>query len=459
MTYDDAGRKTGMTDPDKGTSGYRYNALGKLTCRQSAAGHFTVMRRDGLGRTIARKDYRAHTGAGCAKLTAARAASLEADAAWRYDSAANGLGQLGETTDAKSGYRRTLGYDAYGRLSTAATVPGTDNGTHYEKTTHDAYGRVFQVFDASRTSADYTRNGVRHVYNANGYLAQLRDAVGTEDDQGMFAPRKIYRTVTAMGARGNVTTDRLGNGVVRSHRFDTRTGRAREIRSSHTLAGTLQHLEYDWDVLGNLTNRERTRDGTTRTEEFCHDDLNRLTRSRLTSQASARTQALCTTDPGRLTGVDTVTYDAYGNIRSKSGVGTYAYGSDTGAPMDTTAGPHAVASVTQADSTRVTHSYDANGNNTSSSDGRTIAYTAFDKPSSIVKGGHTTAFAHGPDRARFKRTDTVTQGTGADATTRTTTTLYIGSVEKITRPNNVDADQAPYRRGGDRDHRLGRRRL
>ena len=437
MTYDDAGRKTGMTDPDKGTSGYRYNALGKLTCRQSAAGHFTVMRRDGLGRTIVRQDYRAHAGAGCAKLTAARAASLEADAAWRYDTAANGLGQLRETTDAKSGYRRTLAYDAFGRLSTVETAPGAGNAIHYEKTTYDAYGRTFQVFDASRTSADYTRNGVRHVHNANGYFAQLRDAVGAGDDRGTFASRRIYRTITAMDARGSVTAERLGNGVVRGHRFDTRTGRVRGIRSTHTMTGTPQHLEYDWDVLGNLTSRERTRDGTTRTEEFCHDDLNRLTRSRLTSQASARTQALCATDPGRLTGVDTVTYDAYGNIRSKSGVGTYAYGSDTGAPLDTTAGPHAVASVTQADNTQITYTYDANGNNTASSDGRAIAYTAFDKPSSIVKANHTTAFAYGPHRARFKRTDTVTQGTGADATTRTTTTLYIGSVEKITRPNNV----------------------
>ena len=75
--------------------------------------------------------------------------------------------------------------------------------------------------------------------------------------------------------------------------------------------------------------------------------------------------------------------------------------------------------------TTVSYSYDANGNNVASTDGRTIAYTAFDKPTSIVKGSHTTAFAYAPDRARFKRTDTDAQGT---------TTLYLGSVEKITRP-------------------------
>ena len=441
MTYDAVGNKTGMTDPDKGTSGYRYNALGELTCRQSAAGHFTVMRRDGLGRTIVRQDYRAHAGAGCAKLTAVRAASLEADAAWRYDTAANGLGQLGQTTDAQSGYRRTLAYDAYGRPSTAQTVPGAGNGTHHEKTTYDQYGRIFQVFDASRTTAEFTHSGVRHVYNANGYLARLQDAVGTEDDPGTFTSRKIYRTVTAMDARGNVTTDRLGNGVTRSHTFDTRTGRVRTIGSTHAMAGTLQALDYDWDTLGNLTSRERMGDGTTRTEEFCYDELNRLTRSRRTSRESDRSLDLCATGLGRLTGIDTVTYDGYGNIRTKSGVGTYAYGSDAGAPLDTTAGPHAVASVTKADNTQITYTYDANGNNTASSDGRRIAYTTFDKPSSIDKGSHATAFAYDPDRSRFKRTDTtaITEGTGDDATTTmlTTTTLYVGSVERITRPNSA----------------------
>ena len=97
--------------------------------------------------------------------------------------------------------------------------------------------------------------------------------------------------------------------------------------------------------------------------------------------------------------------------------------------------------MTTADDTAVTYTYDANGNNTASSDGRRIAYTTFDKPSSIDKDSHTTAFAYGPDRSQFKRTDTtaITQGTGDDTTTTmlTTTTLYVGSVERIARPNSA----------------------
>ena len=285
---------------------------------------------------------------------------------------------------------------------------------HHEKTTYDQYGRTFQVFDASRTSADFTHSGVRHVYNARGYSETLQDAAGTEDAQGNFTPGKVYRTVTAMDARGNVVRERLGNGVARSHRFDGETGRVLAIRSGLLTATDRQALAYTWDALGNL--KTRTRGTGAPVETFTYDGLNRLTGYALGAQ------------PARA-----VTYDGYGNIRTKTGTGTYAYGSDAGAAPSGTAGPHAVASVSRPASgggtTRVSYSYDANGNNVASTDGRTIAYTAFDKPTSIVKGSHTTAFAYAPDRARFQRTDTDAQGT--------TTTLYLGSVEKITRPGGL----------------------
>ena len=215
-----------------------------------------------------------------------------------------------------------------------------------------------------------------------------------------------------MDARGNVVRERLGNGVARSHRFDGETGRILAIRSGLLTATDRQALAYSWDALGNL--KTRTRGAVT--ETFAYDGLNRLTSYALGTQ------------PARA-----VTYDGYGNIRTKTGTGTYTYGSDAGAAPSLTAGPHAVASVSRPASgggaTTVSYSYDANGNNVASTDGRTIAYTAFDKPTSIVKGSHTTAFAYAPDRARFKRTDTDAQGT--------TTTLYLGSVEKITRPGGL----------------------
>ena len=90
----------------------------------------------------------------------------------------------------------------------------------------------------------------------------------------------------------------------------------------------------------------------------------------------------------------------------------------------------------------MTYSYDANGNvlterrTGATSDARTFTYNAFNKVAAIYKGTeqthtHETSFVYGPDRSRTKRTDKVVTGTG----TSTTTTLYLGNVEKISAPD------------------------
>ena len=62
---------------------------------------------------------------------------------------------------------------------------------------------------------------------------------------------------------------------------------------------------------------------------------------------------------------------------------------------------------------------------------RTLTYYTFNKVKRIVKGTHTTDFVYGPARSRTKRTDKVVTGSG----TSTTTTLYLGNVEKISAPD------------------------
>ena len=141
-------------------------------------------------------------------------------------------------------------------------------------------------------------------------------------------------------------------------------------------AGDLQEFDHQWDVLGSPKTRERESGAMGTVEAFRHDGLNRLRTHQVGSGGSGR--------------------------------------------------PHAVASVTRADNTRVTHAYDANGSNVSSRDGRTISYA------SIARDGHRSEFAHGPDRSRLKLVDTDGNGNG-DATT----SLYLGSVEKITHPDGT----------------------
>ena len=209
-----------------------------------------------------------------------------------------------------------------------------------------------------------------------------------------------------------MTGEKLGAGVLRSARtFDAKTGRIGSIRSTVGMSDvSARNSGYTWDVLGNLTTRTDTTgatgaDGTRDlTETFTYDTLNRLTSSRVGTGAK-----------------QTVTYDALGNITRKTGVGGYLYGLGS-------AGPHAASFAGDA-----TYTYDAAGNLTRENrDGtftRSLDYTPFNKVSRIVKGTHTVSFAYGPERARYKRTDT--------SGSNTTTTLYVGSVEKVTRSGSL----------------------
>ena len=114
--------------------------------------------------------------------------------------------------------------------------------------------------------------------------------------------------------------------------------------------------------------------------------------------------------------------------RNKSDVGTYTYGQAHLACSSGHAGPHALTEV--AGTKNATYCYDLNGNMVTG-DGRTITYSAFDKPTQIVKGTNTVSFTYGPDRARFKRVDVTATGT--------TTTHYVGgkAFEEIFKPGGT----------------------
>ena len=146
-----------------------------------------------------------------------------------------------------------------------------------------------------------------------------------------------------------------------------------------------------WDTADNLLSRQDLKQSLT--ETFDYDSLNRLTGS-----ARNGVQNL------------TLTYNAIGNILTKSDVGSYTY--------------HATKkrAVTQAGSTA--YGYDANGNMTSRG-GSSISYTSYNLPSLMNQGSNSSAVSYGAHRNRFKQVTT-----GADPTT----TIYVaGLLERVTR--------------------------
>ena len=113
-------------------------------------------------------------------------------------------------------------------------------------------------------------------------------------------------------------------------------------------------------------------------------------------------------------------------------MGNYTYGNNT---YGNNAGPHA---VTHAGG--VSYAYDANGNNISSSDGRSLTYSTFDKVTEITTDNHKVSFAYGPNRNRYKRVDEDT------ITGQIKTTYYVGSVEIVVYESGANSGRMEYRR-------------
>lgn len=402
--YDLRDRKTSMSDPDKGSWVYKYNRFGDLTCQMNGNGQTSVQLYDIAGRMFSRTDRAA--GGNCDNPTGA----VEKYSQWTYDTATNGLGQLAAVHDSTSvngaaQFQQTYSYDSLGRVSgTTTTMPGHGGlvGSHHEKVTYDQYGRVFQTFDAARTSTTFTTNGVQNVYNSNGYLSSVVDAVSYSGNQ------QAYYTVKQMNARGNVTSADYGNGVTQVADYYPQTGLTKILRANRALGALpIQDTELDWDEVGNLDWRRETgtaSDAVRRNiyEDFGYDSLNRLS---------------TWTTSGDLTANETANYNSIDNITDKTGIGNYSYGNQCGA--GTNAGPHALC---RAGTTN--YFYDKNGNMLNDSAGRAMKYTSYDLPKEITKSGHKTEFSYGPNRARYKRVDT-------SSTNQVTTSLYLGSVEKV----------------------------
>ena len=402
ISYDVLGRKQSMTDPDKGQWSYQYNAFGELVEQTSANGVVSTLTHDAQGRRLSRTDARSAT-------------TLNATT-WSYDTqtmadTVAAPGQLTRTVHTISSGEQVgshsvaLAYDTLGRLmGREVIIDGNAALTFEEQYTYDQYGRPFQKFDASDDFA-----GVRYHYNSAGYLAKISEsaeAVPATPEATTTAPVAYY-TVTAMNARGQVTRATLGNGVVLDRTYQADSGYLHTMKATNGTSQELQKLTLSFDELGNLTKRHDQglsklmgAPAKNMEEVFTYDNLNRLLTTRIAGEASAN--------------VDT-THDARGNIKTKSGVGAYAYG----------AASNRLVSVTPSGGTAVTYAYDSNGNLTSG-DGRTLSYTSFDKPHTITKGtDQTVKFAYDGERARYKRS--VTTGTGTNAVT--TTTYYVGNVE------------------------------
>ncbi len=357
--------QTATTDMDLGSWSYTYNSLGELVGWTDAKSQSFSQTYDALSRVTSRTDP-------------------EGTATWMWgtSSGSKNIGRLAGVS--MTGYSESFSYDSIGRPSTQTITTDQSYAIDYAYTSQGLLDTLTYP-----TSTASTRVKVKYGY-ANGLLNTVTD--WTTGSAGT-----VYWTANAQNVRGQTTQETLGNGVVTNRTFDAVTGWLNTIQSGPS--GALQHLGYQYDLVGNVTQRQEN-STLGLTEDFYYDNLYRLDYSTLNSA----------------TNLD-LTYDSMGNITKRTDVNGNATWTYDGTRK------HA---VTSTGSGGVTFSYDANGNMTTRA-GSTITWSSYNYPTGLTTGTESATFYYGPDRQYYRQVYT-----GPASPTGYEETHYVGGIlEKV----------------------------
>lgn len=255
-----------------------------------------------------------------------------------YDSQKKGL--VDRITLDNNNISQSFIYDNYGRtISTTETIDDKKYTTH---TTYDIYNRNDVITYPSGFK-------IKHEYNTNGYLAKVKEV-----ESG-----KVHWQAKITNAKGQIEQFTLGNNLTTTIKYNAAKGNITDI-----VTPGIQNWSYKFNNVGNLT--ERTDNNKRLIEKFDYDGLNRLTKVYYNGTLKQE-----------------MTYDAAGNITSKTGVGTtFKYENNTNKLLSVSGG----------------------GYNPPSWD--VINYTSFNKISYISQGANSLALIYGVGKERKKSVTT-----------------------------------------------------
>ncbi len=330
--YDEAGNRTSLTDPDAGTSTWEYDNNGRVTRHTDARGKVTQTTYDVFGN----KQQENIDG------TVTR---------YYYDTPGKHV-----VWESSNGHIRRFDFDEHGRLKRSGTYIRNGEGTIFKQYTYDSFGRVMKHNYTFGVNATYG-------FDEYGYRTWVK-VNGT----------KAWRLLEYTGRREKCLT--LNDSVLTLRRYDHAGRLIRQKRSEPE--ASLQYIQntdslaYSYDAATSNLIEERHFAGLAQAPRklYSYDSLDRL--------VSAETR----NSHGNTTDTQTLTYGADGNILSKTGIGSYTYGSSK---------PHAVTGV----------------ENTSSIIPQTpqsITYNAYGKVTHITDGGYTLDIDYGTDRQRWRST-------------------------------------------------------
>ena len=466
-TYDTYGNKLTTDDQDKGLWRYSYSGFGELLSQTDAQSQTVSFSYDILGRKVRRYDA---SGTVCWDIGNNNDKAIYSVGKLKKLRYFEGQNQPCSTTSTPS-YQQSQTYYSYG-LPYQQTLK-VDGANYTSSTTYDNYHRVYSQ---SYPAKNFT---IRNVYQ-NGYITkQLNHRTG-----------RVYRHVESVNGRGQATAIKYGNGTSESRSYQDSTGWLKSLDANSGLL-TLHGFDYDYDTIGNLTDRDvffGIGNSSNFAEHYSYDDLNRIThRSIAISNAGDGTgvdpvEPIDPIDPCEGSGGNNLllsqsmmsatsgvnknfaipgpvlppvcllgtsgnnstsdnTNNQYYQLPSSYRMnesyryddwGNITYKQNTGYYKYDTNKTNRLLGVYQYSNFTGQQSYnfDYDDNGNVENDGkRTSDYTNFDKPYLITQDTSKTAFSYGPNREVYKRVDT--------RAGKQTKTLYLGGYEQVKLPSGV----------------------
>ena len=256
-TYDTYGNKLTTDDQDKGLWRYSYSGFGELLSQTDAQSQTVSFSYDILGRKVRRYDA---SGTVCWDFGNNNDKAIYSVGKLKKLRYFEGQNQSCSTTSTPS-YQQSQTYYSYG-LPYQQTLK-VDAANYTSSTTYDNYHRVYtQSYPANNFT-------VRNIYQ-NGYMTkQLNHRTG-----------RVYQHVESVNGRGQATAIKYGNGTSESRGYQASTGWLKSLDANSGML-TLHGFDYDYDTIGNLTDRDvffGVGSSSNFAEHYTYDDLNRVTR-------------------------------------------------------------------------------------------------------------------------------------------------------------------------------------
>ena len=419
MSYDAVGNQTELHDPDAGIVSYEYDALGRVKRQTDARGKETTFTYDAAGRTtqktaegVATTYTYGTSGNGTGRLVSEQTA--DRTIAYTYDD----KGRLSQETRSMSGSPTLIfgyGYDEYDRLVSRSYPQGITVGYVFDSAGHQIASTLggrnigFISKDDGQERICQLGGVLRYGFLLNGQPMDLNplalgggmslqsllpehpeepidtfeiepiDTADVEPFDSLDNPNRpeiSYYTLNTVATRMAARNSKGYLTYIRMHQGSDASLMTTQLRS---MAFSFEN------GTGNLLYRTGM---TSQQETFTYDELDRL--------ASVSKGGVVQQNVG---------YADNGNITSKTGLGSFSYGTPSQRPHAVMAVDNPLGSISSAT--------------------QTATYTDFGKVLSLSDNGYQMDFTYGPDEERWK---TVLRHNGSVVRT----TLYADGYECIT---------------------------